>query len=674
MQKPKIMNNDAGRQVTETFGGINRALKIREGEWNEAVNLTSDQYPMLAARKPVTFFSSVGEYNHVDHMIDKNGLYFIHSNANGDRILTDRGTCNLNLGSVSVRGLVSFGAYILVLGPDIWYNTSDGTHGDINAMFTPTDTDITAAGAQHPYVLKLCPCDKDGNALRIRVIREANIIEEIKAHPDDSPYLSEPIVAGDCLVTVPEGKIERYVGPESEGNPQSWENVGNYLRIEANGLHNLEAEAGDVVEIRGLQTGAKSIPHGLYVDDKSIDDPYSGPLPTPAWVLQNFIIASHETDPNGFHKLTYVGFDEETLQDYIIIEDVLFLRNVTMNYAVAHGARIGREMPDMDFVFEAQNRLWGCKYGDVDGKLINEIYASELGDFKNWRLYDGTSMASWTASVGSDGPWTGAINYNGNPIFFKENRMHKVYPSAYGAHQIREYTIDGVRSGCHKSLCVVENRLYWVGKFGIYVYDGSTPYRIDRELQLNFSETGSVQAAFGGGVPGKVFFELEGDDLGGLYVYDTGRAQWHMLDCEHTILGRLLCPSNYSLYDWAADGTIVDLLGNETDNTEEEEAPVKWSCTSGLIGWGDIEQKYMLHLVLRVLLARGSQMSVWIEYDSDGKWNHAGTLKGTSGATKSYVLPVRPRRCDHFRIRLSGTGDMALYSLSKMYQKGSDVV
>ena len=37
-----------------------------------------------------------------------------------------------------------------------------------------------------------------------------------------------------------------------------------------------------------------------------------------------------------------------------------------------------RLMPEMDFVVEQGNRLWGCKYGIVDGQAVNEIYALSL--------------------------------------------------------------------------------------------------------------------------------------------------------------------------------------------------------------------------------------------------------------------------------------------------------
>ena len=80
-----------------------------------------------------------------------------------------------------------------------------------------------------------------------------------------------------------------------------------------------------------------------------------------------------------------------------------------------------RLMPEMDFVVEQGNRLWGCKYGIVDGQAVNEIYACALGDFRNWNSFAGLSTDSYAAARGSDGPFTGAAACMGGVVFFKEN-------------------------------------------------------------------------------------------------------------------------------------------------------------------------------------------------------------------------------------------------------------
>ena len=58
---------------------------------------------------------------------------------------------------------------------------------------------------------------------------------------------------------------------------------------------------------------------------------------------------------------------------------------------------VERTIPDMDFVVEQGNRLWGCKYGIINGEPVNEIYASKLGDFRNWNSFAGLSTDSYAA-------------------------------------------------------------------------------------------------------------------------------------------------------------------------------------------------------------------------------------------------------------------------------------
>ena len=58
---------------------------------------------------------------------------------------------------------------------------------------------------------------------------------------------------------------------------------------------------------------------------------------------------------------------------------------------------VRRYVPDMDFVVECGNRLWGCKYGIVDGRSVNAVYGSALGDFRNWNTFAGLSTDSYAA-------------------------------------------------------------------------------------------------------------------------------------------------------------------------------------------------------------------------------------------------------------------------------------
>ena len=81
--------------------------------------------------------------------------------------------------------------------------------------------------------------------------------------------------------------------------------------------------------------------------------------------------------------------------------------------------RVKAEVPDLDYVCEANNRLWGCKYGMENGAVVNEIRASKLGNFRQWKNFMGLSTDSYTVSVGTDGPFTAAVSQRGYPVFFK---------------------------------------------------------------------------------------------------------------------------------------------------------------------------------------------------------------------------------------------------------------
>ena len=101
--------------------------------------------------------------------------------------------------------------------------------------------------------------------------------------------------------------------------------------------------------------------------------------------------------------------------DYIVVTGIL--DEVTTQATNEGAIKVERRMPNMDFVTESENRLWGCRYGVAsNGQVVNEIYASKLGDFKNWNCFMGLATDSYAASCGTDGQFTGAITHMGYPL------------------------------------------------------------------------------------------------------------------------------------------------------------------------------------------------------------------------------------------------------------------
>lgn len=341
--------------------------------------------------------------------------------------------------------------------------------------------------------------------------------------------------------------------------------------------------------------------------------------------------------------------------DYITVVGILSAART-----IVSSITISRKMPEMDFVIECGNRLWGCKYGvAANGEVVNEIYCSKLGDFKNWSCYMGISTDSWSVAVGTDGPFTGAVSHLGHPLFFKENHLHKVYISPANAHQITETTCPGVQKGCGRSLAVVGNVLYYKSRNGVCAYDGSLPTEISKAF-------GAVryENAVAGSVGSKYYISM--DDMEGgshLFVYDSGKGMWHR---EDDLRADCFCDCRGQLYAISGE-KIVSMFGGG----KVEEKTVEWMAQSGIIGLTTPDMKYISRLTLRLSLPVGSSLRAFAEYDSSGRFVHLFAVHGHG--TRAFTLPVRPVRCDHMRLRLEGEGPMKLFSVTKTIEQGSDV-
>lgn len=346
--------------------------------------------------------------------------------------------------------------------------------------------------------------------------------------------------------------------------------------------------------------------------------------------------------------------------DYIVVVGILDA--VSTQLAADGAVTVERKAPRMDYVTEAGNRLWGCRYGVAEnGDVVNEIYACKLGDFKNWKCHMGLSTDSYAASVGTDGQFTGSITHLGYPIFFKENAMHKVYPSGSGAHSIQDTACKGVQRGCWKSLKIVGDVLYYKARSGICAYDGSLPQEISSAL----GET-AYSDAVAGSIGNKYYVSMRRTDgTWHLFVYDAAKGLWHR---EDNLRADAFCAFDGELYciDHGT-GKIITLLGSGT----ELETAVPWMAETGDLGISSPDMKYVSRMTVRMSMAAGSSMRFYIRYDLSDTWEEVCSVEATS--LRSYSIPIRPRRCDHFRMRIEGTGAAHIYSITKTIEQGSEL-
>jgi hypothetical protein len=313
----------------------------------------------------------------------------------------------------------------------------------------------------------------------------------------------------------------------------------------------------------------------------------------------------------------------------------------------------------MDFLVEAGNRLWGCRYGTgEDGSFVNELYACKLGDFRNWNCFAGLSTDSYRASCGTDGPFTGACAYLGAPLFFKEHCLHKVYGSYPAVFRIQDTACRGVQQGCHKSLAIVDETLFYRARSGICAYDGALPVDVSASLGEQ-----PCLAAVGGALGGKYYISMEHPARGWqLFVFDTARNLWHR---EDELQAEGFCALAGELYCIdGKDKNILTMLGSG----EAFEEKVPWMAETGELGLSDPDMKYISRMVIRMSLDPGSRVDIYARYDMSEEWIHLARVHSTS--LRSFSVPIRPRRCDHMKLRFVGLGGGRIYSWAKTVSNG----
>ena len=370
------------------------------------------------------------------------------------------------------------------------------------------------------------------------------------------------------------------------------------------------------------------------------------------------ITGAHYEALNGDKILYALGGAANSTADYIVVVGLIGAGSTETTGSVT----VSRSVPTMDFVCEAQNRLWGCRYGNDGTKNLNEIYASALGDFKNFRQYLGLSTDSWTASVGSDGVWTGAVNYLGRPCFFKENRIHQVTVSATGAHRLDEIVCRGVQKGSDKSLQVVGERLYYKSGDGVCVWQGGFPQTVGAAL----GET-AYEKAVAGSVDGRYYLSMQESASGdwSLFCYDTERGVWYREDALHILCFARAGGELYAVD--AASGALLALKGS----VGTAEASLPWMAETGLLGYQTPDRKYVSRYTLTLRMEEGASVRLWLRYDSTGAWQKSGEVQ--LSVNGSVTIPIRPRRCDHMQLRIEGEGEVKIRALTRVLETGSDL-
>lgn len=348
--------------------------------------------------------------------------------------------------------------------------------------------------------------------------------------------------------------------------------------------------------------------------------------------------------------------------DYLVISGVLDKETV-----ISHPVYVSRRLPEMDFLCESGNRIWGCSSKN------NEIYASRLGDPTNFDVFMGLSSDSYAASVGTDGNFTGAISFRGYVMFFKENCVHKIY-GQNPPYSITTSFIRGVQRGCHRSLVCLNETLYYKSLTGVCAYEGGVPINVSTDFGNEYYYDAVA------GVCGNKYYICMTDvkEDRHLFVYDEDKNIWHREDGTDI---REFATNNNNLYFimdtenkykiGIIDGAKChDGFGGDLQKRSLED-DFEWGFETGVWGLYLPENKYYSNIVIRASGSQGARIRVYFQFDSDGVWREQ--YGGRIEKTGSFMLPFITPRCDHMRVKVEGKGDIKIFSISRKVHQGSEL-
>lgn len=309
---------------------------------------------------------------------------------------------------------------------------------------------------------------------------------------------------------------------------------------------------------------------------------------------------------------------------------------------------VERRIPDLDFICESNNRIYGCSNKD------RTIHASALGDPTNFFTFDETSDASFAVPIGSEGDFTACTRYGSDVLFWKEEKLHKLIGSFPAEYALYSYDIEGVQKGSEKSLCIVNEALYYKGVRGVYRYTGDVPSLVSD----NFGNKAYTDAV-GGSDGDKYYISMFEGDKAYTYTYLIKYGIWMLEDkLRYTHFAR----RGSELYG-TEGGNLYLMRGGEVseDATWAVQFCPMYETMQG--------RKTYSRLLLRVSIPEKAYMGVEIRTDG-GKWLSCGHIVGQNERVVPIKIPIN--KCDKFEFRVFGKGNCKVMGIIREFFVGGE--
>lgn len=628
MALPSLYSISTGKSIQTAFGGLNESYACAEAEFTEMKNFSSRGYPALQTRTPRRTMRAMGRCNGIYHL---NGLLLCegttlrYTEDSEDDVATAAAGGEIVLENAvtdSEKIMIGMGTKILIWPDAKSFDTATGKMEALSAAWSQTGT------------VAIAPCDAGGKTYTVSSVGTT----EPSGPADGTLFLKQNSSSSKwAYVNV----LEQY-----DAKSGKWaEILLNSVKMTLPGLAAAGFKKGDTITV-------EQVP-GLV--EEYLTEGVNGEVTIEQMDGDSIVLTvSPKTESARYYGSFTVTAGGTTWKSMNGSES-----------ATAGGAAITarRRVPRLEYVTENANRVWGCNSEE------NVIYSCKLGDPTNWYSYRGIASDSYAVNVGSDGPFTGAATCMGYVLFFKENCLHKLYGSRPADYQLVSVQCRGVAKQASKSMCVLAEVLYYLSPDGVMAWDGSLPVKISGGLDNTWLM--NVRGAVGGVLDTRYYLHLRvpGRNETRLLVYDTERRLWHEEDtaAEENASGWAMCSTGRQLYQW--DG--VNLWATEPEREADRdtdtakanlEQKVGFEAVSGDIGLNVPADKYINRVFLRVDALTYSVVELQASYEG-GAWETLGQAAVLNKYTR-VNLPFVPERHDTMRLRIKGTGQIAVRSIA----------
>ena len=641
-----------GLNVTETAAeGASYAHTVPNTELSAECNMTSEYYPAIGVRgeryervidsgNDVYLPSVEATYN--------DGLFYLCEHGNpthGGSYAHYRGQniYDWNLTSSENEGQHSFvnmGAYIIIMPEGVWFDTvkaQEYINGIGNVTLSDFAGKIEITKTQEEYSNTLMyPCFSDGTV--------ASSYPSNVQFPAEYGYSLDLGVDDEIIATYNSDKSDIFVYRYQKNTAKYTLENDKVFKLSATGI-GVGFVVGECVELTDIKIKKEDTGNDTYSLDFGI---YGKIL---ACDNDSLTVRFANVDPDSYVKFcnrwTHEGMNNSP-------------------FVVLYTFTLSRPMPDMKFITEWNNRLWGC-----GGDKNNTIFASALGDPRSWSLFENTAADSYYANVDSTDEWTGAVTFYDHAYFFKGEKCYKMYGSRPANFSYQKLDF-GLRE--HKSICVLHNRLYFARYDGIYASSGTAAYRISDTLG-----SGDYFNCVGFGYDKRLYMRCtyrddNGNDSYHLYTFDIDRGIWHDESMRGNIISSTCnVPDDVLVVDsdgvYCLGGTF-DTLGGYSKPTDDGIAVGSWYFDTQDFQVSSVNAVYISRLQVNLSVEMGAVCHIRIMYDNDGMWRQAKSVSPHSRYT--VLVPLAPRRSRSFKIRFEGVGNVKVYGITYSVQGGSE--